>query len=116
MTGEVVLKGPTSIENQNAATGSVLLKRSNSKEEPKDVAEKPEVLEASSYLHSTERSSMSPILCIAGPRPDEKVVEQTNPESETSESAYQNAAHQKSAMGQANRHRGPTVRLCSSTG
>ena len=52
MIGEVVLKGPTSIENQNAAAGSVLLKRSNSKEEPKDVAEKPDVLEASLRIFS----------------------------------------------------------------
>ena len=53
---------------------------------------------------------------LAGPRPDEKVVEQTNPESETYESAFQNVSRQKSVMGQANRHCGPAVRLCYSTG
>jgi len=51
--GEVVLKGPTSIENKNAVAGSVLLKRSNSKEEPKDVAEKPEVLEVPDLMRKS---------------------------------------------------------------
>ena len=100
-------------EDQNAADGGVLLKRSNSKEEQKEkVAASPEVLE-DSYLVFQLIHSLQNLVCInvekkrrvppsvnnlsstSGPRPDEKVVEQTNPESETSESAYQNAAHQK---------------------
>ena len=60
-------------------------------------------------------TSLSPV-AIAGSRPDEEGVEQTNPESETSQSSYQNAAHQKSAMGQTYCHRGPAVGICHSTG
>ena len=53
-----MLKGPTSIENQNAAAGSVLLKRSNSKEEPEDVAEKSDVLEASLRIFSMDNCKL----------------------------------------------------------
>ena len=117
------MKRSDSKEEKNVAAGGVLLKRSNSKEEQNVAEAKAKALQARHMalcsflrLNSCTEENICMMISFVGPRPDEKVVEQTNPESETSESAYQNAAHQKSAMGQANRHRGPTVRLCFSTG